>query len=157
MTCNRCKSSFDHKVAYKKHINRTPPCKIKSKIKSKTKQDNIFILPFGGEEINRLSMEDKLEIFASKDPITSLITKTNLNPLFPEYHNVGFGLESKADNYGVIYNGTSFEKRNIDIIMDELLHAKKRDLEKISEEIKQYLKDRWAQQFNRIENMQVSD
>lgn len=97
-----------------------------------------FISTFGKEEIDRLSTEDKLAIFLSKEnPIVMIVIKTNLNPNIPEYHNVGYkDLNSK---YGYIFNGTTWEKKNIQSIMNDLLSSKRKDLLKIHKEISHYL------------------
>ena len=68
-----------------------------------------------------------------------IVIKTNLNPLFPEYHNVGY--TDLNSGYGYVYNGETWEKKCIKTIMDDLLNSKRNDLIKIYEEIKDYLSE----------------
>lgn len=99
-----------------------------------------FISSLNDEEIDKLTTQDKLAIFSSKDnPIIMIILKTNLNPLIPEYHNVGY--TDLNSGYGYIFNGKTWEKKNIQSIMDDLLNSKRKDLFKIYEEIKEFLSE----------------
>ena len=99
-----------------------------------------FLLPFGKEEIDALTTEDKIAIFTSREnPLIMIIIKTNLNPITTQYHNVGY-----TDNhlgYGLIYDGETWQQKEIKEIMNDLLHSKREDLLKIYEEIKEYLSD----------------
>ena len=100
--------------------------------------NNYYISPFGNEEISKLSTQDKIAILTSNDnPIITIILKTNLNPLIPEYHNVGY-IDLKS-GYGFIYNGETWEKKEIRTTMNNLLNLKGRDLKKIHGEVSKYL------------------
>lgn len=100
--------------------------------------NNYFISPFGNEEISKLTTQDKIAILISNDnPIITIILKTNLNPLLPEYHNVGY-IDLKS-GYGFIYNGETWEKKEIRTTMNTLLNFKGRDLKKIHDEVSKYL------------------
>lgn len=212
--CNKCKTTFDHKAAYDRHINRKNKCSI-NKVGSKTKKkinsnyceicnktynrkdalirhrkttlhksninnsktkvtkildkvivgshnkqiltdhsynnshnnnsininattNNYYISPFGEEEINKLTTQDKLAILLSnQDPIIQIIVKTNLNSAMPEYHNIGY-IDVKS-GYGYIYNGESWEKKEVRLIMNDLLNFKERDLRKIHKEVSKYM------------------
>ncbi|AUL78462.1 mg15 protein [Tupanvirus deep ocean] len=99
-----------------------------------------FIAPFSQEEIDGLTPEEKLLIFTSNEnPIVMIIIKTNLNPTAYQYHNVGYTNMNKS--YGYIFNGETWQKKEISAIMNELLNSKRKDLLTIYDEIKEYLPD----------------
>ncbi|XWV26788.1 hypothetical protein QJ857_gp0263 [Tupanvirus soda lake] len=99
-----------------------------------------FLSPFGQEEIDGLTTKEKFAIFLSDDnPIVMIIVKTNLNPLKPQYHNVGY--TNLNSGYGLIYNGDTWERKEIESIMNDLLNSKRKDLLKIYTEIKDFLSE----------------
>lgn len=103
-----------------------------------TTNNYYFISPFNNEEINKLSTRDKLAIFScDENPIIMIIIKTNLNPLLPQYHNIGY--TDLNSGYGYIFNGNTWEKKDIKTIMNELLASKRKDLLKIHKEISEFL------------------
>lgn len=94
-----------------------------------------FIAPFGESEIDKLTTQDKIKIFMSKDnPIITIIIMTNLNPLLYQYHNVGY--TDMKSGHGYIFNGKTWEKKNIQSILDQLLSSKRDDLLEIYKDIK---------------------
>lgn len=96
-----------------------------------------YISPFGKEEINKLTIIEKMSILLSQEnPIIEIILITNLNPDKPEYHNIGY--TDLKSGYGIIFNGKTWERKEINIIINELLAAKKNDLFKIKLEINQH-------------------
>lgn len=100
--------------------------------------NNYYISAFGNEEINKLTTRDKLAILLSnKDPIIQIIIKTNLNSSIPEYHNIGY-IDLKS-GYGYIFNGKSWEKKEIRLVMNDLINFKGRDLKKIHREVSKYM------------------
>lgn len=110
----------------------------KNTIIKKQTINNYYICPFTTEGLNKLSLRDKVALFSSKEnPIVMIVVKTNLNPAHPEYHNVGY--RDLNSRYGIIFNGNTWEKKDIQSIMNELLNSKRKDLLKIHEEISQYL------------------
>lgn len=158
--CNVCNKYFSRHDALKRHKNTQFHKLLKDKItiknNAKTKYGNInqvigdknivinnnyqFILPFGNEETDTLTPEEKLAIFASDtNPIVMIIIKTNLNPLTPQYHNVGY--KNMNLGWGFIYNGETWEKKEIEAIMNDLLNSKRKDLINIYNEIKEYLSE----------------
>jgi hypothetical protein len=99
-----------------------------------------FISPFGNEEIDELTPEEKLNIFLSKiNPIIEITLMTNLNPSMFKYHNIGF--KDIRSGWGLIYNNKTWQKKDIQRIMNELLRSKKRDLLKIHDEIRECLSE----------------
>ncbi len=99
-----------------------------------------FISPFGKEEITKLSIAEKMSTLLSKDnPIVEIILVTNLNPDKPEYHNIGY--TDLKSGYGVIFNGKTWEKKEINGMINELLMTKKNDLYKIRIEISSFLSE----------------
>lgn len=99
---------------------------------------NCYICPFSTEGVAKLSTQDKITLFSSKEnPIVMIVTKTNLNPSIPEFHNVGY--RDLNSRYGIIFNGNTWEKKDIQSIMNELLNSKRKDLLEIHEEISKYL------------------
>jgi hypothetical protein len=99
-----------------------------------------FISPFSNEETDKLTSEEKIAIFTcGTNPIIMIIIKTNLNPNTPEYHNVGY--TNMNNGWGYVFNGETWEKKSIQIIMNELLSSKRDDLMKIYDEIKEYLSE----------------
>lgn len=100
--------------------------------------NNYYVYPFTTESATKLSLHDKVALFSSKEnPIVMIVVKTNLNPDYPAYHNVGY--KDLNSRYGIIFNGNTWEKKDIQTIMNELLNSKRKDLLKIHEEISQYL------------------
>lgn len=165
--CNICKRDYNKKDALIQHrktklhksnitklkntkkINTNNNiCKNKSFTGSYNKNNNIhsnnttnnyyFISPFSKEETNKLSNQDKFAIFSSEEnPLVMIILMTNLNPKLSEYHNVGYtDLNSR---YGIVFNGKTWEKKDIQTIMNELLNSKRKDMLKIYKEIQKYL------------------
>lgn len=219
--CKRCKTIYDNKTAYVRHINKKKKCKINkssSKINKKnhryhcrtckkdysgkaalmqhkktklhktninkpkkvksnkdslkdtnkgliagsqnkqtqinnsgnTTINNYYISLFSGEEINKLTTQDKLDIlsFSNDNPIIKIIVKTNLNPELPEYHNVGY-VDLKS-GHGFIFNGKTWQKKEIRSIMNELLNYKRRDLVKIHKQVSKYLSTENNKNINEI-------
>ena len=96
--------------------------------------------PFGKEEIDKLTTDDKLEFFTLKDdPIMMIFIKTNINPDFPEYHNVGY-FDTKS-GYGCIYNGNTWLRKRINSIVDNIIYSKHKHLFSIGEAVKLILGD----------------
>ncbi|AYV85553.1 MAG: mg15 protein [Satyrvirus sp.] len=96
------------------------------------------LCPFGQEEIKGLTVKDIQDIFNSaENPIIMLLIKTNLDPNKPQYHNIGIPDTKSATGY--IYNGESWIKEQIMIIIDKLLYAKHKDLKTIHKMIKNVL------------------
>ena len=161
--CKDCDIIFTRKDSLTRHLKSTNHCKKYKQNNSKINNDNIktnggnvnqiigdhnsivinnnnnyYLLPFGQEEINNLTAEDKLCIFSADDnPIMMIIYKTNLNPDTPEFHNVGYKDLDKG--YGYIYDGTFWNQKGIQLIIHELLASKEKDLLKIFDEIKEFL------------------
>ncbi len=99
-----------------------------------------FITPFGQEGIANLTSLEKMSTLLSKEnPIVEIILITNLNPNKPEYHNIGY--TDLKSGYGIMFNGKTWEKKEINAMMNELLMIKKDDLFKIRLEISPYLSD----------------
>ena len=108
-----------------------------------------FISPFGHGETKELTPEEKLAIFTSDtNPIVMIIIKTNLNPSTPQYHNVGY--KNMNLGWGYIYNGITWEKKEIQAIMNDLLNSKRNDLLKIHGEIKGYLSEEQNQDIKTV-------
>lgn len=100
--------------------------------------DYFFVYPFGKEEIDKLTADDKLKFFTSQDdPIMMIFIKTNINPDFPEYHNVGY-FDTKC-GYGCIYNGNTWLKKRINSIVDNIICSKHKHLFNIGESVKSIL------------------
>lgn len=106
----------------------------KHKDNSKKKSEGIYVQPFGMEEIEKLTMEQKLEVLMADDMITALIMKTNLNPELTIYHNTYYPDEDSDDGY--ILTEDCWLKKNIDLIANEMMKNKYRDLMKIYDELK---------------------
>jgi len=110
----------------------------KNKIIIDNSKNYFFIAPFSQEEIDDLTPDEKFKIFDSNEnPIVMIIIKTNLNPSTPQYHNIGYTNMNKA--YGYIFNGNTWQKKEISAIMNDLLNSKRKDLLKVYDEIKEYL------------------
>ena len=160
--CDICNKSFSRPDALKRHletskhkkksstaapINNNKIYKNKGTInqiigdKNKITNNNFYLIsPFSQEEIDHLTTKEKLAIFFSNDdPIVLIIILTNLNPLTPQYHNVGY--TNSHEGYGYIFNGKNWEIKPIQTIMNDLLYSKREDLLKIYREIKEYLTD----------------
>ncbi len=83
-----------------------------------------YISPFAQEEINKLTIIEKMSTLLSQEnPIIEIILVTNLNPNKPEYHNIGY--TDLKSGYGIIFNGKTWERKEINAIINELLARKK--------------------------------
>jgi len=148
-TLERHKKTQLHKLLAKKSIKKNNgKIAIKGNNNSNNKviinnnknKNYYFISPFNQEEINELTPEEKIKIFSSNEnPIVMIIIKTNLNPSTPQYHNVGYTNMNKACGY--IFNGNTWQKKEICAIMNDLLNSKRKDLLKIYDEIKEYVSE----------------
>lgn len=97
-----------------------------------------FISPFGQGEISKLtSLEKMTTLLSQENPIVEIILVTNLNPNKPEYHNIGY--TDLKSGYGVMFNGKTWERKEVNAMINELLMIKKNDLFKIRLEISPYL------------------
>jgi hypothetical protein len=92
---------------------------------------------FGDDDLDCLSIENKLEIFASKCPIRTIIEKINMNPNNPSSHN--FLIENANDSHCKIYSKGQWHDANTDEILLLLHYTKIYDLKKIFNELKPYL------------------
>jgi hypothetical protein len=112
-----------------------------------------LISPFGQEEIDKLTTEEKFAIFLSDDnPIIMIIIKTNLNHHKIQYHNIGY--TNLNSGYGFVFNGKSWEKKEIESIMNDLLNSKRKDLLKIYAEIKDFLSENDTKNIeNKLDNV----
>jgi hypothetical protein len=159
--CNVCNKKFDRSDTLKRHIN-SQSHKNTKKIQTNNNNNNnygdsiningnnnstiinnknyYFISPFGQEEINKLSIMEKFSTLLSpENPIVKIILVTNLDPNKPEYHNVGY--TDLKSGYGIIFNEKTWEKKNINVVIDELLLTEKNDLSKIYFELNPFLSD----------------
>lgn len=92
--------------------------------------NNVYIVGFGGSELDLLTDEDMINIFLSKkNLIQKLIEKTNLNPSAKQYHNVGC-TDLKSGN-GHVYTGNKWTTKRLSTIMETLLNSKRDDLHEI--------------------------
>lgn len=81
--------------------------------------DNVILVEFGKEDLDRFSSIDKLNILKKGLSITpTYIEKVHLNPKYPEYHNVC--IPNKKDNYGLVYQNQDWELRKIRDIQDDM-------------------------------------
>lgn len=115
-----------------------------------------FISPFGQEEINKLTIAEKLSTLLSpENPIVKIVLVTNLDPNKPEYHNVGY--TDLKSGYGIIFNGKSWEKKDIGATINELVRSKKNDLFKLYLELDPYLSEADSkiikEKLQRVENI----
>jgi hypothetical protein len=125
-----------------KYLNKNIKAKRDVTIYNNSNNNNnyYYISPFGKEEINKLTIIEKMSTLLSQEnPIIEIILITNLNPDKPEYHNIGY--TDLKSGYGIIFNGKTWERKEINTIINELLAAKKNDLFRIKLEINQYLSD----------------
>lgn len=100
----------------------------------------INIFPFGEDGVESLTIEDKLDILLSNQGlIIEIICKVNFDPDKPSHHNMY--ISDIKSPYGVVYNGEKWSTVRYPNIVHTLVEAKKVDLEKILEEMKEYLND----------------
>ncbi len=172
--CNICNKYFSRSDALKRHLKSQLHKKNKSTQinNNSTKTNNgiinqiigdknvvinnknyYFISPFGQEEIDDLTTEEKFAIFLSDDnPIIMIIVKTNLSQQKIQYHNIGY--TNLNSGYGFIFNGESWEKKEIDSIMNDLLNSKRKDLLRIYTEIKDFLSENDSKNIeNKLDNV----
>lgn len=100
----------------------------------------INIFPFGKDGVESLSTEEKLDILLSNQGlIIEIICKVNFDPNKPSHHNMY--ISDIKSPYGVVYNGEKWTTVRYPNIVHTLVEAKKVDLEKILDEMKEYLND----------------
>ncbi len=114
-----------------------------------------FISPFGHEEISGLTTAEKLSTLLSpQNPLIQIVLATNLDPNKQEYHNVGY--PDIKSGYGIIFNGNTWEKKEITTILNELMASKKNDLHKINIEVSPFLSETDSREIkeklHRVEN-----
>jgi hypothetical protein len=107
----------------------------------------IKIIPFGKDGTDCLSFPEKMKVFSSEtSPLETIIDLVNLNPEKPENHNVG--VPDLKSAYGIIYDGKKWNAEKVTEIVNSVLATKKKDLTKIGEEIKNYVKDEKKKEIN---------
>lgn len=112
------------------------------------------LLPFGSSEIQGFSTHEKIKIWTSTDnPLITIILKTNLNAEKPEYHNVG--IPDLKSGFGLIYDGKSWSKERINIILNKLYESKKQDLITIYEQIKMFVGQNNEYVKNQLDKIEV--
>jgi len=116
--------NINNKNVYNKNINNI--------------QNNFFIVPFGKDGIDCLTVDEQKEILTGKtNPFEKILLSVNLNKEKPTHHNVGF--PSLKDGHGIIYDGEEWLYERIAVILLEILNYKEKDLMQIYENIKDQL------------------
>lgn len=88
-----------------------------------------------------------MKVFSSEaSPLETILDLVNLNPEKPENHNVG--VPDLKSAYGIIYDGKKWNAEKVTEIVNSVLANKKKDLTKIGEEIKNYVKDEKKKEIN---------
>lgn len=100
---------------------------------------SLKIKSFGTEGISNLSILDKLEVLASKCPLTTLLLKTNYNPNDESCHNI-YDKNMNSDKCKIYVEGKWIEV-NAEEATKVLLVAKRKDIHNIYCQLKPYLKD----------------
>lgn len=169
-TCEHCKSSFSRDDNLKRHIQtvhsdviqndntgdiinnvngkqRDITIKNTNNKNTNTNNKNInniqnafFIVPFGKDGIDCLTLDEQKEILTGNiNPFEKILLTVNLNKDKPVHHNVGF--PSLKDGHGIIYDGEEWLYERIAVILLEILDSKEKDLMQIYENIKDQLTD----------------
>lgn len=101
--------------------------------------NNNILSPFGQEEIDKLTIKDKILILTSNiNPLIMLVLKTNLDPSKSKYHNIGY--TDLKSSFSIIFHNKMWSKKGFNSIMNVYLHLKYKDLLKIYNEIGEYLR-----------------
>lgn len=83
---------------------------------------NNFVVKFGDETIDKLTIDEKLKICGSSfSAVKNYIESMHFNNRLPEYHNVY--ISDKKFKYGLTFDGNKFELQHLDFIIDDLLNA----------------------------------
>ena len=134
-----CKCSYTQKSSLNRHV--------KEKHSDKVVDDNVnisiekkFILfRHGRPEISHFNSQDALRILSTSEPIFTIIQETNLNPLTPQYHNIGY--KNNKNAVGIIYNGKKWITEDINSIIHTLLFTKYLDLCALADILEKKLSD----------------
>jgi len=91
---------------------------------------NNIVVKFGSEDMNVLTLEEKLKICTSSfSAIKNYIESMHFNDRLPEYHNVY--ISDKKFKYGLTFDGAKFELQHLDHIIDDLLSSSTDNIEDI--------------------------
>lgn len=106
----------------------------------------VNIVPFGKEDLSKISKNDLLKVFrCGFNSALKLTETTHFNPKYPEYHNVY--ISSMKNKYAMTYNGTDWSL----VMKDELIndmYDKKRDY--IAENIDEFINSLTSSQISAL-------
>ena len=98
----------------------------------------IIPYPYGYSKFDSLTAQDMLRIFFSEsNPLTMIINETHLNPLTPEFHNVG--ITDLRSGRGCFFSGDAWNTKSSNPLINDMLNHDYPDLLKISDELKKNL------------------
>lgn len=83
--------------------------------------DNAYIIYFGCDAYD-IPLESLSDLITYENPILGLLMSTNLNPKFPQYHNVY--CSSLSGDLGEIYINDDWKETKMDEIIDKVIELK---------------------------------
>ena len=134
---NSKKISKSHNIGNKNNINKT------TNSNNTTNNINIinptiYLCPFRADDISILSSDEKIQILDGKEhPLSNIISKTSLNPGYPQFHNIGY--TDIKNSYGFIYNGEEWERIGIKVALHELMESKYQQLLLINKQMRDFV------------------
>lgn len=167
-TCDECDKHFTRKDSLKRHlkvcsihntkINKYLDKKINNIAGNdqiiKNHSDNIVInnynlIPFTKDDINALTTKEKLALFSSnKNPMEQITLDINLNPDRPQNHNVG--CTDLHSGFGIYFNGERWLEERINVIIEQLMTSKEKDLSIVRNHIRDLLNDSAQKEIDTI-------
>lgn len=134
----KCKVGNDVNINNSKNINNHKNINNNKNINN---INNYYISPFDREETNKLRVIEKIPTLLSlENPITEIRLILNLNPDKPKYYNIGY--TDFKSGYGILFNGKTWQRKEINVIINELPAFEKNDSFKIKLEINQFIPDK---------------
>ena len=86
---------------------------------------NVNVVPFGKEDLSKISKNDLLKVFRSGfNSALQLTETTHFNPKYPEYHNVY--ISNMKNKYAMTFDGNDWSLVMKDELIDKM-YTKKRD------------------------------
>ena len=98
---------------------------------------NYNLAPFCKEDINCLTLAEKIEVLNSDNVLETIIIRVNFNP--DKINNHNFFYKDVKNGYGMIYDGKTWKKERINCILELLCEAREQNLKDIYAQIDFYL------------------
>ena len=113
----------------------------------------LLMFPDGG--IKKMTCEELIKIFVSKNNMIESMAKLHCNPDKPQYHNILYP-DTKC-TYGEVYEDNKWVRKKINEILENLIDAKIDDLNEVLDDMGDFLNKKTRNRIKEtIENMDQS-